>query len=466
MSHSHLTFVTGHAGTGKTTQLMKLVGDLIPAHIIRPEIQSILAITHMHGARRRVDALLRREHPNAPIRVITIHSFALGIVNRWRRALGYSLPIVADPERGGLFERYGNHHASFSEILTMALNLLLASTVRNFIAGTYPLIIVDEFQDCDRDAISLVGKLAEVSQVVLAADGFQDLTSADDAPCEAIDWLETLRTRGAEHIDLSTPRRTRVGTILHTADCLRQNTQASAPTIDKFVAPSVAMLAWKVVQAFLKNELVGSCAVICPTTDPQVDKLLASVNSQLAKKGFAKGIRWRRIQSSDHEKKSLLAELGISGGPDAEIIWKQNESDVLVLGPRASSIHGKVVRFGKLTGRKEIEPALVCQFAQASLHADRSYSPMTGRFEVTTVHGAKNREFDQVFIFWGYRLPPPETRRKMLYNAVTRAKRKCVLLVLQADPGRISLDPALSLLGEYRSPFATDNKGSKKKVAK
>ena len=226
------------------------------------------------------------------------------------------------------------------------------------------------------------------------------------------------------------------------------------------------MLAWKVVQAFLKNELVGSCAVICPTMDPQLDKFLASVNSQLAKKGFTTGIRWRRLQSSEQEKKTLFAELGVSDGPTAETIWKKSESDASKLGPRAFSIHAQIVRFGKLTGRKEIDADLVCQFAQASLHADRSYSKMTDRFEVTTVHGAKNREFEHVFIFWGYRLPPPETRRKMLYNAVTRAKRKCVLLVLQADPRKILLDPALGLLGEYRSPFNGAGKGSKKSAGR
>ena len=81
----------------------------------------------------------------------------------------------------------------------MALTLLESASVRGFISSTYPLIIVDEFQECNADAISLICKLAEVSRVLLAADGFQDLTSADDAPCEAISYLERCKGAGATH---------------------------------------------------------------------------------------------------------------------------------------------------------------------------------------------------------------------------------------------------------------------------
>lgn len=462
----NLTFVTGHAGTGKTTQLMELAGNLIPSLLTQPEFQSILAITLMHGARRRIDSALRKKYPSTPIRVTTIHSFALGVANRWRRALGLNVPIAANPECGGLFEQYGAIQASFGEILEMASNLVGNPTVGGLVAASYPLVIVDEFQDCDRAAISLIEKLAGVSQVILAADGFQDLTSSDDAPCEAINWLQGLAIRGAHHIDLSAPQRTQVNTILHTADCLRRNVRASSTTIEKFAAPAIPMLAWKIAQAFLSDELTGSCAVICLSADALLDKFLDSVNCQLANKNVTRGIRWTRIQNSDFEEKSLFEELGVSSGISTDQIWTKTDSDVLNFGSQASLVHEKVVRFAKLTGRKGVDLDLVRHFAQASLHAARSYTPLSGRFEVTTVHGAKNREFDNVFVFWGYRLPPPETRRKLLYNAVTRAKRRCILLVLQKDRSQLLLDPALRLLGEYPLPFGGRKQGTKAKAKK
>jgi hypothetical protein len=390
--------------------------------------------------------------------VTTIHSFSLDLVNRWRRSLGYDLPIIVDPQQGGLTERYGTHHASFAEVLTMALTLLESASVRGFISSTYPLIIVDEFQECNADAMSLICKLDEVSRVLVAADGFQDLTSADDAPCEAISYLERCKSAGATHINLSQQHRTRDNRILHTAQSLRNNIRASAPVIDRFADPKPQMLAWRVVQAVLNKQILGTCAIICPSADPQLEVLLTSIDSQLSKKGYIVGIRWTRIQTSEHERKSLCDELDVPHEPHTAEVWKLQPSSVPKLGPRAALIHSKIVRFGKLTGRPQIHSDLVTQFANAGLHADRSYSPQMGRFEVTTVHGAKNREFDHVFIFWGYRLPPAEKRRKLLYNAVTRAKRSCVLLVLQSKPGMIGADPALNLLGDYPSALKSANR--------
>ncbi|MGY0790249.1 ATP-binding domain-containing protein [Azospirillum argentinense] len=46
-----------------------------------------------------------------------------------------------------------------------------------------------------------------------------------------------------------------------------------------------------------------------------------------------------------------------------------------------------------------------------------------------TVHGAKNREFDGVIVLWPYAVVgSAEQKRRLLYNAVTRAKRWCLVL--------------------------------------
>src|SRR5690606_25203190 len=48
----------------------------------------------------------------------------------------------------------------------------------------------------------------------------------------------------------------------------------------------------------------------------------------------------------------------------------------------------------------------------------------------TTIHGAKNREFDNVIVLWPYNAPSDlMQKRKLLYNAVTRAKRNVVVIV-------------------------------------
>ena len=47
-----------------------------------------------------------------------------------------------------------------------------------------------------------------------------------------------------------------------------------------------------------------------------------------------------------------------------------------------------------------------------------------------TIHQAKNREFDHVVVIWPHRVPNgDDQRRRLLYNAITRARRSCTVLV-------------------------------------
>lgn len=47
-----------------------------------------------------------------------------------------------------------------------------------------------------------------------------------------------------------------------------------------------------------------------------------------------------------------------------------------------------------------------------------------------TIHGAKNREFDNVIVLWPAAVGgSDDQKRRLLYNAVTRAKERCVVLV-------------------------------------
>jgi superfamily I DNA/RNA helicase len=51
-----------------------------------------------------------------------------------------------------------------------------------------------------------------------------------------------------------------------------------------------------------------------------------------------------------------------------------------------------------------------------------------------TVHGAKNREFEQVVVLWPAATGGnAEQKRRLLYNAITRAKRQCMVLVQAAE---------------------------------
>jgi hypothetical protein len=52
------------------------------------------------------------------------------------------------------------------------------------------------------------------------------------------------------------------------------------------------------------------------------------------------------------------------------------------------------------------------------------------RLRAMNVHQAKNREFDGVVVLWPYQVGgDAEAKRRLLYNAITRAKRWCTVVV-------------------------------------
>ena len=95
------------------------------------------------------------------------------------------------------------------------------------------------------------------------------------------------------------------------------------------------------------------------------------------------------------------------------------------------------------------------------VHTSRAHGRSSSRFVVTTVHGAKNREFDNVCVLWSYQIPPdPELQRRLLYNAITRAKVNCVIF----DTRRKDIvmnDPVVTLLGSPKPVFESKPKARK-----
>ena len=57
-----------------------------------------------------------------------------------------------------------------------------------------------------------------------------------------------------------------------------------------------------------------------------------------------------------------------------------------------------------------------------------------------TVHQAKNREFESVIVLWPYEVAGSADRqRRLLYNAITRAKRQAIVVV--QNPTRLNRPP-------------------------
>jgi len=307
-----LSLVIGQAGTGKTTWLMDRARECAPA-LITTEHRSTLAITRMHGARRRVELQLRESCPSIRCSVATIDGFALSILNRWRTALGYAKPIQAVQGNVDFATTIFGTEADFARVVMAATGLLCSPMVRRVIAETYPLIIIDEFQDCHGPLLDFVRALSEASTVLLAADDFQ-LLDAGVTGCPAVEWVTSVTDGGhAEITELTTCHRTSVQGILDAASCLRNNAAADGRTIPVFYCPAKGPAAWKIVESlvFSSAPWTGTTALICPSHDPFVYEILDSCANQLQRRSCLP-IRWHEERSTEKEQEQIGSDLGLA----------------------------------------------------------------------------------------------------------------------------------------------------------
>jgi len=263
--------VIGQAGTGKTTWLMARANELAPG-LVAAEHQRMLVITRMHGARRRLEQKLKDACRTIPYSVATIDGFALSIVNRWRTALGHTKPVASVPGDVDFADGVLGIEADFGRVAGSAARLLQSQTVGGVIGATYPLILIDEFQDCHGPLLEFVAALSKHGSVLLAADEFQLLDSTVTG-CPAVEWARTQETNGAGIIEeLTTCHRTSVTGILDAARCLRDNTPATGRTIRVVCCPNHGPAAWKIIERLVccasSDRWTGTCALICPSHDP------------------------------------------------------------------------------------------------------------------------------------------------------------------------------------------------------
>jgi len=458
--------VVGQAGTGKTSWLMAKANELAPG-LVAAEHQRMLVITRMHGARRRLEQKLKDACRSIPYSVATIDGFALSIVKRWRTALGHTKPVAAVPGNVDFVDGVLGIEADFGRVAGSAARLLQSPTVGGVIGATYPLILIDEFQDCHGPLLEFVAALSKHGSILLAADQFQLLDSTVTG-CPAVEWARTQEAIGAGIIEeLTTCHRTSVTGNLDAARCLRDNTPSTGRTIPVVCCPNHGPAAWKIIERLVccasSERWTGTCALICPSHDPVLGKVLESCANQLRKKNLSP-IRWQVESSAEEEQDRTAASLGLAAAAlDADGIWQTPSGP---LDGVATNVLTRVQRFGRLRGIDAIPHRLVARHVDMVVHEQRAYwSPSSSR-TVTTVHGAKNREFDNVFVLWPYRVPPDVAqRRRLLYNAVTRSRRNCMVLV-QGDENRALNDPVLALLGPPEPAFKPNRTARKRTTTK
>lgn len=402
---------TGGAGCGKTHMLMASLSaylDTTPLHAG----QKILALTFMHGSRRRLeDRLGMLQNLRGRAECTTIDSFAWRLVRRWRSlaaALGF---VNIEP-------------GEYECVCEAASALVQIKVVQSWVAATFPVLVVDEAQDMTVDRLGMVAGLAKRLEVFVAADEFQCL-SEELRPNPACVWLSQV----CAPEELTQPRRTNVDELLNAARAIRAG---EAPKSGKYFVVARTQTP-PLAGSWINSNLLWygggkSVAIITPTFGTFARAALTWAATNKTKKGAGPySIPWEQseakaateylatIQLANQSDASSIAAVLVAAG-DARVA--RDVTEWLEIQHRTKA----KVQFSRNEVVKLVEQSFA-QRRQSRRSEERGWKGMT-------VHGAKNREFDNVIVLWPAAVGgSDEQKRRLLYNAVTRAKERCIVLV-------------------------------------
>jgi len=143
--------------------------------------------------------------------------------------------------------------------------------------------------------------------------------------------------------------------------------------------------------------------------------------------------------SQEDECEQFLKDLGLPTVLSREIC----ASDICQLEENGSSkaLKSWLDRQRRVAGRTTFTVSEIQETVRLIHQRSRAYRFMRNcGVRAMTIHQAKNREFDSVIVLWPYEIRGHADRqRRLLYNAVTRAKRQAIVIV--QNPGRLTQSP-------------------------
>ncbi len=415
---------SGAAGNGKTTKLLCEV----EAHLVAQPLsegQRVLALTFMHGSRFRLMERLSQSSVRRRFDCLTFDRFAWELCRRWRsrlKTIGISLPVDT-PDYDGTCAAAGQ--------------LLNFADVVKWIASRYPVLLVDEFQDCAAVRLVIVQQLHGQVAMFLAADDFQNLNSTSESP--AVTWLTKL---GIVE-ELTTNHRTQVSELLSAAHALRHGGSLSNGTAFKLVSlPTSAPAA-----SFISQTIAGYSpkdVVILSPARLQTSPWLREITNLVSQKQYGKqkagpfSIHWEKTVGEIESE--TFTQLGLTNDQTNPV----EAALVRTLGP------GRVARHliqwidhqRRVSGRTNFPPSEIRSEVQRAVQHVRSIQSAQHGRSAMTIHQAKNREFPIVIVLWPFAAPTDaQQARRWLYNAVTRAKKRAIVLVQDPKKVRLSHPP-------------------------
>lgn len=407
----------GPAGTGKTHSLMEQLANEVGQRELAAH-ERVLALTFMHGSRRRLDSRLREiDGLERRFQATTLDSFAWRLCQRWRKlaeSLGHAVPAEED----------------YDATCELAAALLTRPVVRSWVGASYPFVIVDEAQDLNAERSMMIREAAAPCRVLLAFDEFQCLNSAlRPMPIEA--WLRDM----CEPVRLDRCHRTEDAELLEAARAMRdgQRVNREGHRFRVALTPGRPNFAATFLANFIAWRGGGNVAVLTPSrrggfADGIVNLVRAGPLGQQRNGPFP--IEWESSDAAEGD--ALWDTLAMPANCSVADALTHLEPHGHV--PAVKSAREWIGRRRRVLGAEEITSDEVRRQIDRAMAARRRYrGRAAAEFSAMTIQQAKNREFDHVAVIWPYTVPnDDEQKRRLLYNAITRAQRSCLVLVQAA----------------------------------
>lgn len=404
--------VEGAAGCGKTHRLIAALEDRLREAPLR-QGQRVLALTFMHGARLRLHEKLRNvQGLGRDLECVTVDSFAQRLLRRWRSLAS----VLGHP----VFR-----HDQYESQCDAAGDLLERPEVAIWAQASFPIVLVDEAQDLRPERLRMIQALSAHSAVLVAADEFQCLDTRL-RPNPSVAWLRS----ACEPEVLDVVRRTDVGDLLAAAQAIRQGEPPRhAQRFRLMNAPS-----FHVAAAMLANGIAwrngGNVAIITPSlAGGFVRDTIGKVTRQpCGRNGNGPyAISWDHSERDELDKLIEGFEMAEGATAAATVAALRRLPGSFALRQCIASVERQVRTRGVENFRRsdivEIIGWNLSKGRQRAVRAEAAFTAMT-------VQQAKNREFDGVVVIWPYQVGgDDEHKRRLLYNAVTRARRWCAVIV-------------------------------------
>jgi UvrD-like helicase C-terminal domain len=376
--------------------------------------QRVLALTFMHGSRRRLSERLRTVVGlRSRAECCTIDAFAWRIYRRWR---GLAATLAIAPVIEG----------EFDAVCDAAGSLLEQPEVCAWVAASFPIVLVDEGQDLKPQRLRMIVALSGAVHVLIAADEFQCLDQTL-RPNPLVAWLQ----QAAEPETLVQVHRTNAAGMLAAATAIRGGNAPFNGTGFRILQPGVSV---PLAATLLANAIAwrqgGNVAVITPSLQGGFAQSVVARVAQGpcgAKQNGPYNIQW---EGNDRdEAQTIVADLDLQTEASGEAACAALRA-LARTGPARSAlswVENQIHACGRNQfTRTEIEAVIARQVSLRRQHGGGISHQLTA----LTVQQAKNREFDGVVIIWPYQVGgDAEHKRRLLYNAVTRAKRWCNIVV-------------------------------------